>query len=426
MKKQTLQGRLTLGAALSALALAPMAQAQSTATSSSTTTTTTGTMSGTTGSMSGGMSGTGGMSGGMSGSTSAQPMMVTGRVNNYWTDASGFVTAVDIQTANGPAVVNFAPGMGNRMMQTYPIGSTANVWVQGSMPGGTQRWDMVGMGDRMPASGFWPVMPSTGVDLLTGGAFMDAGAERVTVDGKLRRVVVDKMGQVVGLVVETEAIYRGTPKTVILIGNPSDGTNGELLWESAAGQGDMNVGGNTGMGRDTTAQPDTSAAGATTGTGIGAGGNAGSMNASGTMSGGGMTGGAMAGGMMGGKMWTLVRVGQEFRPAPNRSGNMRRVTPLVAGDVIRATGYMEAIPYGAASMYGRRLVSSAISVNGRSAGQLGFPDMNPKEPVLLGFNLNIPFITGSAPDTLQVVPGGYEVYSGSSGSMTSGPAGGSF
>jgi hypothetical protein len=52
--------------------------------------------------------------------------------------------------------------------------------------------------------------------------------------------------------------------------------------------------------------------------------------------------------------------------------------------------------------------------------------MNPKEPVLLGFNLNIPFITGSAPDTLQVVPGGYEVYSGSSGSMTSGPAGGSF
>jgi len=391
MKKKTLQGRLTLGAAIGALALAPVVQAQSTATSSSTTTTT-GTMSGTmsgSGSMGAGM---GTMSGNTSGSMSAQPMMVTGRVNNYWTDPSGYVTAVDIQTANGPAVVNFSPGMGTRMMQTYPVGSNANVWVQGSMNGGTQRWDMVGIGDRMPASGFWPVMPSAGVDLVTGGAYMDAGAERVTVDGKLRRVVVDKMGQVVGLVVETEAIYRGTPKSVIVLGSPSDGTNGELLWESQPGQGDMNVGGNTGMGRDNTAQPDTSAPGT---------------------------------GMTGGSMWTLVRVGSEFRPAPNRSGNMRRVTPLVAGDEVRATGYMEALPYGAASLYGRRLVSSAISVNGRSAGQLGFPDMNPKDSVLLGFNLNIPFITGSAPDTLQVVPGGYEVYSGSSGSMTSGPAGGS-
>jgi len=414
MKKQTLQGRLTLGAALGALALAPVAQAQSTATSSSTTTTTTGTMSGS--------MGAGGA--GMSGSMSAQPMMVTGRVNNYWTDPSGYVTAVDIQTANGPAVVNFSPGMGTRMMQTYPVGSTANVWVQGSMPGGTQRWDMVGVGEKMPASGFWPVMPSTGVDLLTGGAFIEGGAERVTVDGKLRRVVVDRMGQVVGLVVETEAIYRGTPKAVVLFGSPSDGTNGEVLWESQPGQGDSNTG--IGNSRDTSAQPDTSAAGAATGTGVGAGGNTGSMSATGTMSGGGMTGGAMAGGMMGGPMYTLVRVGQEYRPAPNRSGNMRRVTPLVAGDEIRATGYIEAVPYGASSVYGRRLVSSAISVNGRSAGQMGFPDMNPKEPVLLGFNLNIPFITGSAPDTLQVVPGGYEVYSGSSGSMTSGPAGGSF
>jgi len=398
MKKQTLQGRLTLGAALGALALAPMAQAQSTATSSSTTTTTTGTMSGTTGtgSMSGGMSSTGGMSGGMSGTMSAQPMMVTGRVNNYWTDPSGYVTAVDIQTANGPAVVNFAPGMGNRMMQTYPIGSTANVWVQGSMPGGTQRWDMVGLGERMPASGFWPVMPSGGVDLVTGGAFMNAGAERVTVDGKLRRVVVDKAGQVVGLVVETEAIYRGTPKTVIVLGSPSDGTNGELLWESQAGQGDANVGGNTGMGRDTTAMPDTSAASA-----------------------------AMGMGMTSNPRWTLIRVGQEFRSAPARSQNMRRVTPLVAGDEVRATGYMEALPYGATSLYGRRLVSSAITVNGRSAGQMGFPNMKPNDPVLLGFNLNLPFITGKAPSTLQVVPGGYEVYPGSSGGMMSGPAGNS-
>ena len=128
MKKQTLKGCLALGAALGVIA--PMAHAQST-----TTTTTT-----------------------MGSTMSSQPMMVTGRVNNYWTDASGYVTAVDVQTANGPAVVRFAPGMGNRIMQTYPVGSTANVWVQGSMQNGTQNWDLVGVGDKMPSSGFWPVM----------------------------------------------------------------------------------------------------------------------------------------------------------------------------------------------------------------------------------------------------------------------------
>jgi len=407
MKKQTLQGRLTLGAALGVLALAPMAQAQDTSTSS-TTTTTTGMMSG-------------GMTGGMGGTMSSQPMMVTGRVNNYWTDQSGYVTAMDIQTANGPAVVHFTPGMGNRMMQTFPIGSTANVWVQGSMSEGTQRWDLVGVGDKMPASGFWPVMRSEGLDFVTGWPMIDAGAERVTVDGKLRRVVVDKMGQVVGLVVETQAIYRGTPKTVLLFGKPGDGSNGETLWESSPGRSDENadIGGNNSVSRDTTAAPDTSAAGAATGTGVGAGGNTTSVNATGTINGGnGMAGGMMAMGPANGAMWTLIRVGQEFRPAPNHSNNMRRVTPLVAGDEIRATGYMESTPYGASSVYGRRLASSAISVNGRGVGQLGFPEMNPSEPVLLGFNLNLPFITGSAPDTLQVVPGGYEVYSGSTGSTS--------
>jgi len=50
-----------------------------------------------------------------------------------------------------------------------------------------------------------------------------------------------------------------------------------------------------------------------------------------------------------------------------------------------------------------------------------FPVMKPTEPTLLSFNLNLPFITGKAPDTLQVVPGGNEVYSGSSGSTSGAP-----
>jgi len=278
----------------------------------------------------------------------SQPMMVTGKVNNYWTDSSGYVTSMDIQTANGPAVVHFVPGMGNRLMGTYPIGSTSNVWVQGSMMEGTQHWDLVGVGDKMPAAGFWPVMDMSGLDLTTGWPLIDSGSERVTVEGKLRRVVVDKWGQVVGLVVQTDVISKGA-----VMNHLGMAGRGDTVWSASTG---------------------------------------------------------------GAPNWTLLRVGQEYRPAPSH-GNMRGVTPLVVGDDIMATGYMESTRYGAISNYGQRLISSAIAVNGQTVGLRGFPTMKQNEPVLLGFNLNLPLITGKAPDALQVVPGGYEVYSGSSGTM---------
>jgi len=285
--------------------------------------------------------------------------MVTGKVNNYWTDASGFVTAVDVQTASGPAVVHFGPGMANRVMQTYPVGSTANLWVQGSMKNGVMNWDLVGMGDKQPVT-WWPVTSLEPMELVTGWPMVDAGAGRTTVEGKLRRVVVDANGQVVGLVVETSRVTSGTPKTVLLNLGDASGSmrTGETVWESKSG---------------------------------------------------------------GGPMWTLIRVGPEFRPAPDHGGNMRRVTPLIAGDDVIATGFMEASRYGTVSNYGQRLSASAIVVNDRNAGQLGFPMMKPNEPTLLSFDLNIPFITGKAPDTLQVVPGGNEVYPGSSGSMSGAP-----
>jgi len=327
MKRQSLKGSLALGVALGVLAWAPTARAADAAMSTS-----------------------------MSGSMSSAPTMVTGRVNNYWTDPSGFVTAVDVQTASGPAVVRFGPGMGNRVMQTYPVGSTANLWVQGSMKEGVTQWDMVGMGSKQP-SAWWPVTSVDPYDLVTGWPMVDAGAGRVTVEGKLRRVVVDRMGQVVGLVLDTTRISNGTPKTVLLtLGDASDlMRTGETIWDSKSG----------------------------------------------------------------GSASTLVRVGPEFRPTPDHGNNMRRVTPLLAGDSVIATGYMEASRYGTVSTFGQRLSASAIVVNGRNAGQLGFPLMKPNEPVILGFDLSIPFITGKAPDSLQVVPGGNEVYSGSSG-MTSG------
>lgn len=334
MKKQMLTGCLTLGAVLGAIALTQPAQAADAMMDKSA-------------------------------MMSSQPMMVTGKVNNYWTDASGYVTGVDIQTANGPAVVHFVPGMGNMLMQTYPVGGTANLWVQGSMMNGTQQWDLVGVGDKMPASGFWPVMSMSGLDIADDTPMIVNGAERVTVEGKLRRVVVNQMGQVIGLAVETSMISKGS--TLNHMGRT---TRGDTIWQSDSMMA---------------AKP-----------------------AVGAMSG-------MPGAMSSGN-WTLIRVGPEYRPAPSH-GDMSRVTPLLVGDDVMATGFMEAPRYGALSPYGQRLISSAIVVNGQSVGVEGFPVMSTKTKPLFGFNVNLPLITGKTPDTMQVVPGGYEVYSGSSGMM---------
>lgn len=271
---------------------------------------------------------------------SDQPMMVSGKVNNYWTDSSGYVTAVDVQTANGPAVIRFAPGMGSRTMQMYPVGSTADIWVRGSMEGGTQRWDMVGMGNKQPSS--WYPVAGAGSTLMS-MPYVAGEPTVMSLGGKLKKVVVNDAGTVVGLVVETDWLGTGAVRRRI------NGQNepGEVTWQATDG---------------------------------------------------------------GAPMWTLIRVPLESQGAPNPDEGMRRKTPLMLNDDIDATGFVEAPLYGTTSMYGQRFAATGISVNGRGVGALGFAVHNPKHKPLLGFNLNIPLVTGSSSKELPVVPLGYEVY----------------
>jgi len=304
------------------------------------------------GGASGGASATGGamagssMSGGsMSGGTmmSSAPMMVSGRVNNYWTDASGYVTAVDVQTANGPAVIRFAPGMATRTMQMYPVGSTADFWVTGSMENGTQQWNMVGMGQKQPST-WYSAMPVSGSDLLASAPYVSGSPEIMSVSGRLKKVVVDKMGNVVALGIESDWLGKGAVRRTL--GGRS--APGQATWQSEEG----------GM-----------------------------------------------------PMMALVRVPQEFMSAPNPGESMRRRTPLMLNDEIEATGFVEAPLYGTTSPFGTRFAANAISVNGRSVGQMGFPTFRQQERTLIGANFNIPFITGGSSDVLPIVPMGYEVYS---------------
>jgi hypothetical protein len=319
--KKTLKGCLILGATLGVAAMSANAQT-STATA------------------------TGNAGGAAMSASMSAPTMVSGTVNNYWTDASGYVTAVDVQTANGSSVVHFSPGMATRVMQMYPLGSSANLWVQGSMKGGQQHWDLVGTGAAQPTT-WWPINEASGLDWVAGGAFVNSNAQRVSVIGKLKRVVVDKHGSVVGLILETDRVVSGTVQRTLL-------------------------------------RPDYSTDEA---------GNTAGMMASSTPS------------------WTLVRVPPEFISAPNPHEGMDRKTPLMLDDEIIAVGYMEAPRYGSVSQISNRLIASALSVNGRGVGAKGFPMYKPNQPTLFNFNINIPLIAGGDDAELSVVPSGYETYS---------------
>ena len=280
------------------------------------------------------------------------PMMVSGKVNNYWTDSSGYVTAVDLQTANGPAVVRFGPGMAMRTMQMYPVGSTADVWVKGSMENGMQKWDMVGMGNMQPTS-WYPVMTSPGLSTLTAVPYVSGAPTTMSIAGKLKKLVVNDDGQVIGMILETGWLGKGAVRRSM------NGQNmpGEVTW-----MGDKD----------------------------------------------------------GAPMWTLLRVPTEGMSAVSGAQGMRRKTPLAIDDEIEATGCVEAPMYGTSSPYAYRFAASALSVNGRGVGQMGFGTYRPDTKTLVNFNLNLPLISNGSSKSLPIVPLGYEVYGPTSMDMMDG------
>lgn len=134
---------------------------------------------------------------------SSQPSLVTGRVVRYYVDRSGYVTAMDIETASGVQMVRFQPDIGQRLYTTYPVGGTASVYAVGSPYMGNTRWDVVSLGTTAPTSSTM-LMPYTAsdIDLLEGEPFILAGQREVMIRGKLRNLVVKDSGEVIGLILD--------------------------------------------------------------------------------------------------------------------------------------------------------------------------------------------------------------------------------
>jgi len=187
--KQSLLKTLSLGIAAGAISLCSIsAQAQGTMDSTTTTTTMTDT----------------------SAMPSMAPMQVSGTVERYYVDRAGFVTAMDVRTADGVRMIRFAPSMAQSLTAAYPVGSTASVYVTSSMMGGMTRYDLAGMGTNMPAptSMMMPMMVSD-LDVLKSEPYTLIGAKSMRVEGKLTGYITDPMrGEVLALILDDSTIVR--------------------------------------------------------------------------------------------------------------------------------------------------------------------------------------------------------------------------
>jgi hypothetical protein len=347
--KQIKVGHLACAVAMGLVAVAPAAHAQSDM--STTTTSTTTSMS--------------------------QPTLVTGTVLRYYVDRSGYVTAMDVQTAEGVQFVRFSPGMGTRLYNTYPVGGTASVYVTGSP---ASRWDVVSVGATAPAPGGM-MMPYTVTDaeLLDAEPYIMAGAKMVTVTGKLRNMIVNDRGEIVGLV----------------LGGGNKG-GGKMEAAATSPDGTTMTSSSTAAGDTTTTTSTTTSTTTTT-----------NMTA---------TDSTMAMQPRG----ILVRVPREFRHIATGYAGTERVTPLFKGAVVEVTGYPEAPRFGVLDIYNQRIAANALVVNGRAVGALGIPMMSPKATRALFGGVDIGG-TGRTSEEMRAAGMGYTVY-GTSNTMGGEPA----
>jgi hypothetical protein len=306
----------------------------------------------------------------------SQPTLVTGTVLRYYVDRSGYVTAMDVQTAEGVQFVRFSPGMGTRLYNTYPVGGTTSVYVMGSP---TTRWDVVSVGATAPAPGGM-MMPYTVTDaeLLDAEPYIMAGAKMVTMTGKLRNMIVNDRGEIVGLI----------------LGGGNNNKMGGMVQNASMTSGD-----GTTMTSSSTASGDTMTTTTTTTT----------------------TNTVGMGSMMGMEpRGILVRVPREFRHiAPGYAGT-ERVTPLFKGAVVEVTGYPEAPRFGVLDVYNHRIAANALVVNGRAVGAIGIPMMAEKASRALFGGVDIGG-TGRTSEEMRAAGMGYTVY-GTSNTMGGEPA----
>jgi len=140
---------------------------------------------------------------------SASPVAVSGTVLRYYMDRSGFVTAMDVQAADGIKMVRFSPSVAQTLTATYPVGSTASVYVTSSPMGG---YSLAGVGATMPAptamSMMMPMMV-TPLEVLKSEPYTMVGAKSMRVEGDLTGYIADpESGEVLAIILDNSTLVR--------------------------------------------------------------------------------------------------------------------------------------------------------------------------------------------------------------------------
>lgn len=138
------------------------------------------------------------------------PMMVTGTVVRYYIDRAGYVSAMDVQTADGVKMVSFTPSMAQKLTGMYPVGSQATVSVTSAMMGNMTKYSLAGVGSDMPAPGMM-MMPQTAteLDVLRAQPYVMIGAKPMLYNGKLTGYIADpKKGDVLALILDDKTLVR--------------------------------------------------------------------------------------------------------------------------------------------------------------------------------------------------------------------------
>ena len=138
------------------------------------------------------------------------PTLVSGTVQRYYIDRAGYVSAMDVQTADGVRMVRFMPSMAQRVTTLYPVGSTANVYVTSRMMGKMTSYDMAGTGPDMPTPSEM-MMPSDidAIDILKAQPYVMLGAKSKTYIGNLTGYIADPLsGEVLAIVLDKDTLVR--------------------------------------------------------------------------------------------------------------------------------------------------------------------------------------------------------------------------
>ncbi|BCM90651.1 hypothetical protein IAD21_02508 [Abditibacteriota bacterium] len=138
------------------------------------------------------------------------PMPVAGTVLRYYVDRAGFVSAMDVQAADGVKMVRFSPSMAQRLTGTYPVGSQISAYATSSGMGSMMSYDLAGMGAEMPTpSTMMMPMSVTDLDLLRSSPYIMLGGKSMRTLGKLTGYIPDPdTGQVLAIILDKTTLVR--------------------------------------------------------------------------------------------------------------------------------------------------------------------------------------------------------------------------